>query len=88
MSCHTTDGYRAMKRLLAGRNPEAIASLLDMLHRNEKTSPYHAYMPTLVGTDDEISALASYLTTLDSATSATQAASADPLPTSERSAAR
>lgn len=75
MSCHTTDGYRSMKRLLAGRSPEAIASLLDMLHKNEKTSPYHAYMPTLVGTSNEISALAGYLGTLEG-TSGTQAAQA------------
>jgi mono/diheme cytochrome c family protein len=65
LACHTRDGYRSMKRLLAGRNREAIGNLLAMLHEYKPDSPYRAFMPPLVGTADEINALADYLVTLD-----------------------
>ncbi len=61
MSCHTVDGYRSIRRLLAGRNEKSIHNILGMLHENKEDSPYHAYMPPLVGTESEISALATYL---------------------------
>jgi mono/diheme cytochrome c family protein len=61
-SCHTTDAYRSMKRLLAGRNREAIGNVLKMLH--ESAPPYNRYMPPLVGTKEEIAALGDYLATL------------------------
>jgi mono/diheme cytochrome c family protein len=66
MSCHTLDGYRSMRRLLAGRNREAIGSLLKILHEHKPDSPYRAYMPPLVGTESEISALGDYLAALTS----------------------
>lgn len=64
MSCHTTDAYRSMKTLLAGRNREAIGNLLAMLHDYKPDSPYRAFMPPLVGVPNEINALGDYLATL------------------------
>ncbi len=65
-ACHTRDAYRSMKRLLAGRDKEAIGNFLKILHENKPDSPYHKYMPPLVGTPDEINALRDYLSTLTS----------------------
>lgn len=65
-ACHTKDAYRSMKRLLAGRDKEAIGNILKILHENKPDSPYHKYMPPLVGTPEEMSALADYLATLTS----------------------
>ncbi len=67
LSCHTVDGYRSMKRLLADRNPEAIAAVLAMLHEYPSNSTYRAYMPPLVGTTNEIRALTEYLTAMQPA---------------------
>jgi mono/diheme cytochrome c family protein len=64
LACHTRDGYRPMKRLLAGRDREAIGNLLVMLHDYKPDSPYHAFMPPLVGTRGEIELLGDYLATL------------------------
>jgi len=64
LSCHTQDGYRSMTRLLQGRDRRAIGSLLDILHKHAPDSPYHAFMPPLVGTPPEIDALGDYLLTL------------------------
>jgi len=64
LACHTPDAYRSMKRLLAGRNREAIGNLLAMLHEYKSDSPYRAFMPPLVGTEDEIEALGDFLATL------------------------
>jgi cytochrome bd ubiquinol oxidase subunit I len=61
LACHTPDAYRSMKKLLAGRNREAIDNLLTMLHEHKPDSPYHAFMPPLVGTAEERSALGDYL---------------------------
>ena len=64
MACHTADAYRSMRRLLAGRDREAIGNLLTMLHQHKPDSPYRAFMPPLVGTKTEIEALGGYLATL------------------------
>ncbi|MCW5937493.1 MAG: cytochrome ubiquinol oxidase subunit I [Fimbriimonadaceae bacterium] len=64
MSCHTTNGYRSMTKLLQGRDIQAIRQLLDMLHEPPKDSPYPKYMPPLVGTAEERENLALYLATL------------------------
>lgn len=64
MSCHTTNGYRSMERLLQGRDEKNIAKLLDMLHNPKPDSPYVKYMPPLVGTPEEVRALAAYLAIL------------------------
>ena len=50
MSCHTVFGYRSMRRLLQGRERDAIANIVGMLHTPPETSPYKAFMPPLVGT--------------------------------------
>jgi cytochrome bd-type quinol oxidase subunit 1 len=63
-SCHTRDVYRSMKRLIGERNREGIGSVLKMLHDYDKDSPYRKYMPPLVGSPDEISALGDYLASL------------------------
>jgi cytochrome bd ubiquinol oxidase subunit I len=64
MACHTLDGYRPIKGLLAGRDEKAIGNILDMLHKNQDDSPYKKFMPPLVGTDEEIAALREYLSKL------------------------
>lgn len=64
ITCHTTDGYRSMKKLLAGRNHEGIRDLLRILHEVPEDSPYKRYMPQLVGTPNEIEALAQTLASL------------------------
>lgn len=61
MACHTTDGYRPIRQLLAGRNLEGMRNFVSILHKNEDTSPYRAYMPPLAGTPAEVDALAQYL---------------------------
>jgi len=61
MSCHTVDGYRSMRKFLAGRDRESIGNILQMLHDPSDTSPYVQYMPPLVGTDYEIQSLNDYL---------------------------
>ncbi len=64
MACHTTDGYRSMKRLLAGRDKQGIMNILKVLHEYKDDSPYRSYMPPLVGTEEEIKALGEFLYTL------------------------
>ncbi|TAN37306.1 MAG: hypothetical protein EPN23_06270 [Verrucomicrobia bacterium] len=64
MACHTMNGYRAMRTLLAGRDHAGLGNLLKLLHENKDDSPYHAFMPPLVGTTNEIAALNLYLDTL------------------------
>lgn len=64
MNCHTTSGYRSTKGFLAERDYKAIVNVLSMLHQHADDSPYKRYMPPLVGTPQEIDALAAYLGTL------------------------
>jgi hypothetical protein len=61
MSCHTLDGYRSMKNFLADRDSKAIGNIITMLRKHDADSPYHNFMPPLVGTDDEVAALQAYL---------------------------
>ena len=61
MACHTENGYRSMKLLLAGRDREATGRLLAILHDFKDDSPYKSFMPPLVGTAEEISALCDFL---------------------------
>jgi cytochrome bd ubiquinol oxidase subunit I len=65
LACHTVDGYRSMKRLLGERDRKSIGSLLLVLHNHKADSPYRSFMPPLVGTSEEISALGDYLATLN-----------------------
>ena len=64
MSCHTFDGYRPMRVFLAGRDHAGIGNILKMLKDNKDDSPYHAFMPPLVGTANEVTALNLFLDTL------------------------
>jgi cytochrome d ubiquinol oxidase subunit I len=64
MACHTEDGYRSMKRMLAGRDRQAIGNMLQILHAYAEDSPYRAYMPPLAGTAEEVNALGDYLALL------------------------
>lgn len=65
MSCHTRKGYRGIDRLLAGRDEAGILSFLQVLRETDKEeNPYYRIMPPLVGTDEELAALANYLSTL------------------------
>ncbi len=50
-----------MLALLRERNEPAICSVLTVLHKHEASSPYLAFMPSLVGTPAERDALAEYL---------------------------
>lgn len=61
LSCHTLDGYRPLRHLLAGRDGKSIGNVLQMLHDHKADSPYRKFMPPLVGTPDEIAALRRYL---------------------------
>lgn len=80
MACHTIDGYRSMRRLLADRDREAIGSILTMLHEYKEDSTYRAYMPPLVGLPEEISALGDYLATLTARPKGPEAALAQTQP--------
>lgn len=62
-SCHTLTGYRALNKLLAGRDRASIGNFLDMLHEYKPDSPYRRFMPPLTGTPEEIKALGDYLDT-------------------------
>ncbi|MBX3728122.1 MAG: cytochrome ubiquinol oxidase subunit I [Candidatus Sumerlaeia bacterium] len=64
LACHTTDGYRPMRRYLHGRDRDSIGNLLAMLRASAPDSPYRAYMPPLVGTDREVESLAIWLDAL------------------------
>ncbi len=58
MSCHTVDGWRekrAFKQRLDGWDEESIASYIQTLHEARP------FMPPFVGTEDELDALAHYL---------------------------
>ncbi|MBX7258049.1 MAG: cytochrome ubiquinol oxidase subunit I [Candidatus Hydrogenedentes bacterium] len=61
MACHTVDGYRSLRRLLAGRDRESVGSILTMLHEYKEDSHYRKFMPPLVGTPQEVEALGDYL---------------------------
>ncbi len=60
-SCHTLDGYRPIRQLLAGRDRANIASFLKMLHEYKADSPYRRFMPPLSGTAEDVNDLTEYL---------------------------
>jgi cytochrome bd-type quinol oxidase subunit 1 len=60
-SCHTLNGYRPLKSLLAGRDRANIASFITMLHDYKPDSPYSRFMPPMAGTKQDIADLADYL---------------------------
>jgi len=61
LNCHTRRGYRSLEELLGGRGLDAVMQILSVLREGGEHSPYSAYMPPLVGTDEEIEALAKVL---------------------------
>ncbi len=60
-SCHTLNGYRPLAQLLAGRDRANIGNFITMLHENKPDSPYHRFMPPMVGTKEDIDDLTDYL---------------------------
>lgn len=60
-SCHTLDGYRPLKTLLAGRDRLNLTTFINMLHDYKPDSPYRKYMPPMVGTRQDIDDLVDYL---------------------------
>lgn len=66
MSCHTESGYRSMKKLLGGRDKEAIVSFLTLLKETDPAkNPYSGLMPPFVGDKEDIDKLSSYLSTIN-----------------------
>ena len=60
-SCHTLDGYRPLRHLLNGRDEANIRNFITMLHEDKADSPYHHFMPPMVGTKQDMDDLANYL---------------------------
>ena len=60
-SCHTLNGYRPLKTLLAGRYRANIGNFLAMLHDYKPDSPYRKFMPPLAGTNQDVDDLANFL---------------------------
>jgi cytochrome bd-type quinol oxidase subunit 1 len=60
-SCHTLDGYRPLKSLLAGRDRANIGNFVQMLHDYKADSPYHRFMPPMTGTKQDMDDLTDYL---------------------------
>jgi len=60
-SCHTLAGYRPLAKLLSGRDRANITNFITMLHDYKPNSPYHRYMPPMVGTKQDIDDLADFL---------------------------
>jgi hypothetical protein len=60
-SCHTLDGYRPLRHLLAGRDRANIGSFITMLHEYKADSPYRHYMPPMVGTKQDVDDLTDFL---------------------------
>jgi cytochrome bd ubiquinol oxidase subunit I len=60
-SCHTIDGYRPLKTLLAGRDRANLTNFVNMLHDYKPDSPYRKFMPPMVGTEQEVDDLVDFL---------------------------
>ena len=60
-SCHTLEGYRPLTSLLAGRDRANIETFITMLHEYKADSPYHRFMPPMVGTRQDVDDLTDYL---------------------------
>jgi cytochrome d ubiquinol oxidase subunit I len=80
-SCHTLDGYLSIRKLVAPVDPDMLNGILATLHDQGKGYSAAGYvhqghfatdklgyplMPPLVGTDEEVDALAGYLLSLKS----------------------
>jgi cytochrome bd-type quinol oxidase subunit 1 len=60
-SCHTLAGYRSLNKLLGGRDRANIGNFIVMLHEDKADSPYHRFMPPMVGTKQDVDDLTDYL---------------------------
>jgi len=60
--CHSLDGYLAIRPLVAGQDAEGLTAFLEALRAGRPG------MPPVVGTEEEIKALAEYLVSLLGAT--------------------
>ncbi|WP_420238491.1 cytochrome ubiquinol oxidase subunit I [Telmatobacter bradus] len=60
-SCHTLDGYRPVRKLLAGRDRANIHNFITMLHDYKPDMPYRKFMPPMAGTQQDVNDLADYL---------------------------
>jgi mono/diheme cytochrome c family protein len=60
-SCHTLEGYRPLVKLLSGRDRANIESFITMLHEYKPDSPYHHFMPPMVGTKQDVEDLTDFL---------------------------
>lgn len=60
-SCHTMDGYRPVRTLLAGRDRANIHNFVQMLHDYKPDSPYRKFMPPMAGTAQDVDDLTDYL---------------------------
>jgi cytochrome bd ubiquinol oxidase subunit I len=60
-ACHTLNGYRPLVKLLAGRDRANIESFITMLHEYKPDSPYHHFMPPMVGTKQDVEDLTNFL---------------------------
>lgn len=80
-SCHTLDGYLSIRRIVAPMDADSIGGILEVMRGDgdKYASPDYVvagavattrldypYMPPLVGTDEEVSALRDYLAGLNS----------------------
>lgn len=60
LACHTLTSYRSLTEYLSGRDEDAIFSFLKMLQTG-KENPYRKIMPPLIGSEEELKALAHFL---------------------------
>src|SRR5208282_333689 len=60
-ACHTLNGYRPLITLLSGRDRANIESFITMLHEYKADSPYHHFMPPMVGTKQDVEDLTDFL---------------------------
>jgi cytochrome bd-type quinol oxidase subunit 1 len=60
-ACHTLGGYRAMRKLMEGRDRAGINNFLVMLHEYKADSPYHKFMPPMAGTKQDIDDLTNFI---------------------------
>jgi cytochrome d ubiquinol oxidase subunit I len=60
-SCHTMDGYRPIRTLLAGRDSANIHNFVQMLHDYKPDMPYRKFMPPMAGTAQDVDDLSNYL---------------------------
>ena len=56
--CHSLNGYLAMRPLVAGQDAEGLTAFLDALRGGRPG------MPPIIGTEEEMKALAAYLASL------------------------